>query len=207
MKRFLAALVAVAALLTGALVSTAPASAYIADPMINGYKFASTNICVGSALNQTTYPVGAMAQQWNLKTGTDVLHLDFSTNCALDGYSPSKRMVVGTYSGGVGADCVALTNQYHDSYNGFWRWTQGPGAYLNTSDPICVGSQARRNHWISLAIGWHLGLVNFDSAGWNSHVMNMTDWSVDNVPSATAGEGQKVREIYLGVFCDSGTVC
>ena len=204
MKRILTALAAVIAVL---LAGTATASAYVYDPMINGYKFWTGAVCVGSTLNQTTYPVGAMAQQWNLKTGTDVLQLDYSTDCAGDGYTPSRRMVIGTYAGGVGADCVSLVNQYHDSVNGFWRWTQSPGAYLNRSDPYCVGTQAKRNHWISLAIGWHLGLLNFQSSGWNSHVMNMTLWSIDNVPSATPGEGQKVREIYLGVFCDSGTVC
>lgn len=183
--------------------SSAPANAYIDDPMINGKKFATTAICVGSTLNQTTYPVGAAAQQYNLKIGTDVIGLTYKTDCAAAGYTPSKRMVVGTFSN-ANEGCLYFTNQQTAVYNGYFRWTNGPGVYLNTAIPSCV---TYRVHWISEGIGYLLGLINFNSSGWNSHVMNETLYSQQNVPYVTASEGQKLREVYLGVFCDSGTVC
>lgn len=204
-NRILAALVAVAALLTGLVVSTAPASAYIDDPMINGRKFASTILCVGSTLLQSTYRVGYVAQTVN--NATEELALTYSTDCAAAGYPASRRMVVGTFQNVDYPYCTLFTNQQSATYNGFQRWTNGPGMYLNTAHPGCIGTQTRRDHWISQMVIWHLGLTTLDSAGWNSHVMNQTTYSRDNVGILHYTEGVKLDEIYRGVFCDSGTVC
>jgi len=210
LRKYFVALFAAFAMVLGSFAfSAAPANAYIYDVMLNGKKFWTGKVCVGSTLNQTTYPTGAMAQGWNNVIGTDVVALDASTNCDADGYTPSTQMVIGTFSN-PNIGCLYFTNQqYNIFYNGFYRWTNKPGIYLNTgsSRGNCTDTLAHRKHWISEGIGYVLGLDNFGSAGWNSHVMNETIFSVDNVPMATAGEGQKVREIYLGVFCDQGTVC
>jgi hypothetical protein len=206
MKRLLAALVAVSALLAGAVVSTAPASAYIDDPMINGKKFATTAVCVAApGTNGAYYRVAYEAQSWNNVVGTDVLGLTYKDDCAGTGYGPSKRMVVGTYNNPT-TGCLYFTNQQTAMYNGYNRWTNGPGVYVNTAG-TCANTQAKRDHWVGEGIGYLLGLINFGSAGWNSHIMNETDYSISNITQPSASEGQKVREIYLGVFCDSGTVC
>lgn len=202
------AVIAAIAIMTSVLVAATPAQAYIYDPAINGRKFASTAVCVdGSAINGQYWRVAYIAQQWNLKAGTDVLKLDYEDDCAAAGYPPSRRMVIGTFSNVSEQGCIYLVNQQTSKYNGFDRWTNGPGAYINLAHIDCNNGQNSRDHWVSLAIGWHLGLLAHDSAGWNSRVMNQTDWSIYNVPLPTAAEGQKVREIYLGVFCDQGTVC
>lgn len=218
----LAALIAFVAILAGmatpasaqsagtiAAAVTAPTAVdYIDDPMINGKKFATSAICVGSLLNQTTYPAWAAAQQWNVQSGSGGVRLDGSTSCTTDGYGPSARMVVGTFSNPA-EGCLYFTNQQTAIYNGYNRWTNGPGVYLNTSSNFgnCVDTLAHREHWLSEGIGYLLGLINFDSSGWNSHVMNGTAYSLDNVPWATPSEGDKVWAIYNGLFCDVGSVC
>lgn len=204
MKRLLAALLAVTALLTGALVSTAPASAYIDDPYINGRKFATTHVCIGTTLLASYYRVGYVAQTIN--NGTNTLALDVSSNCAGDGYGPSARMVVGTFQNASYPYCTLFTNQQYAVYNGFWRWTNGPGLYLNTALSSCVGSQVRRDHWISQMIGFHLGLSSQDnSETWR--VMNTSDSSASTVPLPVQQEMIKLDQIYMGNFCDSGSTC
>lgn len=215
MKRLFALLVAVAALLTGALVSTAPASAYIYDPAISGWKFWSASpslspsgICVdGSAINGPYYQVAYKAQQWNVVIGNDVVALNYRTDCVAAGYPPSRRMVIGTYSNSTDGLCRLVTNTAAAEYNGFNRWTAGPGSYINTANANCIGTQARRDHQVAAAIGELLGLSVHNSSGWNSRVMNETTYSRENITSPTVVEGQKLREVYLGVFCDSGTNC
>jgi hypothetical protein len=205
MKRLLAALVAVTALLAGALVSTAPASAYINDPYINGHKFATTHVCVGTTLLASYYRVGYVAQSIN--NGTSTLSLDVSSNCAGDGYGPSARMVVGTFQNADYPYCTLFTNQQTAVYNGFERWTNGPGLYLNTAFTACVGSQVRRDHWISQMIAWHLGLTTLDNTNETWRVMNISDSSASTVPLPVQQEMIKLDQIYMGNFCDSGNVC
>jgi hypothetical protein len=204
-KRLATVLVALATLL-GIVATASPAQAYIDDPYINGRKFWSPSVCVGSALLQSYYRVGYAAQVINNQTQT--LALDYSTDCAADGYPPSRRMVVGTFQNAGYDGCIYLTNQYHDDYNGFWRWTSGPGMYLNTGLAECVSTQTRRDHWISQAIAWHLGLHTLDDTDPDDwRVMHSGAWSRDNVATVTSTEGVKLDQIYMGNFCNSGTVC
>ena len=203
MKRFLSALIAVAALLTGALASAAPASAYAPHPAdINGYRFWTGSICVdGSAINGPYYRVAYIAQQWNLRVGnTSVLALDYEDDCAAAGYPPSRRMVIGSFSNGNQQGCFLATNQGSSPYNGMNRWTQGPGIYINFAETGCINSQVRRDHTVSIAIGTALGLRIMNSTGYNSRVMNTTDFSWDNVPLPDAASGQRLWEIYTGVY-------
>jgi hypothetical protein len=202
MKRLIAALLFVLGILAATAV---PSQAYIDDPMINGRKFASTSLCVGSTLLQSYYRVGYVAQSIN--NATEELSLQYSTDCAAAGYPASRRMFVGTFQNPDYPHCTLFTNQQYATYNGFWRWTNAPGLYLNTAFSTCVSTQTRRDHWISQMMVFHLGLNSLDSAGWNSHVMNGTDFSRDNVGILSGSEGVKLDEIYRGVFCDSGTVC
>lgn len=208
MKKIFLALAAVLAFFVG---SAIPANAYIDDPYINGRKFWSTSICVGSTLLQSYYRVGYVAQSIN--NGTQSLALDYSTDCAADGYPPSRRMVVGTFQNANYPYCTLFTNQQHDVYNGMWRWTNGPGLYLNTAFTSCIGSQVRRDHWISQMIAWHLGLTTLDDAGTEQghnetwRVMNLSSSSESTVALPAQQEMIKLDQIYFGNFCDSGTVC
>ena len=212
MKRFLMAVVAIAALLTGAVVSAAPASAaptvavvsttaeYEPHPAtINGYRFWSPSICIdGSAINGPYYRVAYIAQQWNLKTSG--LALDYSDDCVADGYPPSRRMVIGMFSSNdPDQGCTLGTNLGVDFYNGMYRWTDGPGVYLK-NDPLCNGSQTRRDHLVSAAIGSTLGLKILNSSGYNSRVVNMTLWSWDNVPLPDVNSGVLLADINAGVY-------
>lgn len=203
MKKILAVLVAVATMLTGALVSTTLASAYAPHPYtINDRRFWSGSICVdGSAINGSLYRVAYQAQQWNLRVNnTSVLALDYEDDCAAAGYPPSRRMVVGMYnSSDPDAPCTVLTNDRTDFYDGMYRWTDGPGIYILNSS-LCAGSQARRDHIVAASIGIVLGLTVLNSSGYNSRIMNMTTWSWDNVTVPDTASGQLVYSIYTGYY-------
>lgn len=202
MKRFLAALVAVSALLTGILVSTTTASAVV-DPLpgttANGYRFWSPSICIdGSAINGDYYQVAYLAQQWNLAAYN--LALDYSDDCAADGYPPSRRAVIGTYYNATNNACLYLTNGAVSTVGQFNRWTAGPGIYINTAYSNCVGGQAHRDHFVTQAIGYLLGAQILNSTGYNSRIMNNTTWSIDNVTRPDVNTAALIVNIYAGIY-------
>lgn len=215
-NKIMAAIAAVAALLTvGFGVAPAQAagqtsqSATVAiPPDANGYKFWSPSICVdGSGINGAYYRVAYIAQQWNIRA-QGALSLDYSDDCVADGYPPSRRMVIGSYSNASDASCVTTTNVETEGYHGFMRWTNGPGSYINFAKPSCISSQTRRDHVVSEAIGILLGLRGLNSTGYNSRVMNGTNWSWDNVPLPDVNSGDTVFNIYSNVYClPEGTTC
>lgn len=209
MRKIFVAVMAAVASLAAVIATATPANAYIDDPMISGYKFyTGQGLCVEAPnVNGSYYRVAYIAQTYNNLIGTDVVAMNYRDNCATAGYPPSRSMGIGLFTNPDYPYCFYHTNQQTATYNGFQRWTNRPWTYINTAFSNCVSGQNRRDHSVSWAIGRHLGLVGLGSAGWNSHVMNQTQWSIDNVPLPIAQEGQKLREVYLGVFCDSGTVC
>lgn len=206
-KRFASLVLAVLAILGFGLVAATPASAAPLPPDANGYKFWSPSICVdGSAINGAYYRVGYIAQQWNLKTST--LSLDYADDCAAAGYPPSRRMVIGTYNNPNDNACLLQTNTQATYLNGMWRWTNGPGSYINIGQSACVSSQTRRDHYVSMAIGQLLGLQVLNSSGYNSRVMNSTQWSVDNVPLPDQNSANTLDAIYSYAYCQPfGTTC
>jgi hypothetical protein len=204
-NRFIALLAMLALCLGLGVVATSPASAYIDDPYINGRKFWTTSICIGTTLLPSYYRVGYVAQSIN--NNTIMPSLQVSTNCQAAGYGPSARMVVGTFQNASYPYCTLFTNQQHDVYNGYWRWTNGPGLYLNTGLPGCVSTQVQRDHWISQMIAWHLGLNTLDAGASQDRVMDIGAYSRDHVPLPIGAEYSKIDAVYLGLFCDSGTTC
>lgn len=202
MKRVISALAAFVAALGILAGGSIPAQAIEPHPpTINGARFWTGSLCVdGSAINGPYYRVGYQAQQWNLRVGnSSVLALSYQDDCAAAGYPASRRMVVGTFSN-PDKPCLLLTNAAYSTYNGMDRWTAGPGMYLNTYFASCVGSQNRRDHYVSAAIGYMLGLEHLNSSGYNSRVMNHTDWSRDNVTVADQASGDLVWSIYTGAY-------
>jgi hypothetical protein len=204
-KRLATILVALLAMF-GIAATAVPANASPPSPVANGFKFWSPSICVdGSGINGTYYRVADLAQQWNLKTST--IALNYEDDCAAAGYPPSRRMVVGTYNNPADTNCTLKTNTQSTFYNGFYRWTNGPGIYINVANPYCVGSQTRRDHMVSGSIGYLLGLGWLQSDNYNSRVMNGTEWSRENVGTPDVYSGAMLTDIYNGVYCDSGTAC
>lgn len=221
MRKFFLATVSAVAILFAGLSITEPAQATSQDTTVSqsatvaipadasGYKFWSPDICVdGSAINGSYYRVAYLAQQWNIKSGNNV-HLNYEDDCAAAGYPPSRRMVVGTFSSDTIGNCLTQTNYQTEGYHGFARWTNGPGVYINIgSGGACVQNQNYRDHIVSAAIGWLLGLKPLNSAGYNSRVMNNTTWSFNNVPLPDLNSGSTLANIYTNVYCQpSGTTC
>jgi hypothetical protein len=222
MKRILVGLLA---LLTGAVIMTAPAQAmadcggmtcwsvvttaqadaagqcYVNGPSfpteVNGCKFYTKAVCVdGSAINGTYYRVAAIAQQWNIQGNVELTYQD---DCVAAGYTPSRRMVVNTSHGGSAGSCLTWTNTQASVSQGMARWTNGPGAYVNVDNPSCVSGQTRRDHAVSMAIGWLLGASTLNSSGWASRVMYSGNFSLIGTP--TAADGGNVYQIYVGSYC------
>lgn len=223
MKRFIAALVAVAALLTGAVAVTAPAQAapdcwgmtcwspavaqnapgecnYIpALPTdVSGCKFyTGKTLCVdGSGINGAYYRVAVIAQAWNNAVGSpNTLALDYSDDCAADGYPPSRRMVIDGFYGPNNGICTTYTNTGRTiGTSSFDWWTQGPGAYIDFNSS-CVAGQAARDKTVSMAIGRHLGLTVLTSSGFTSRVMYNGSYAV-TMPDANSGA--TLYKIYTG---------
>lgn len=200
MKRILAAIVAVVALFT---ISAAPAHAVEPLPAeLSGTRFWSGSICVdGSAIDGQYYRVGYMAQQWNLRVNnTSVLALDYEDDCAAAGYPPSRRFVMGIYNNPSDPDCVTMTNVQATFYNSMWRWTNGPGIYINVGQSTCVSGQQRRDHIVAASIGKVLGFDFLNSSGYNSRVMNMTVYSWDNIAVPSTAEGALAYNLYTGLY-------
>lgn len=183
-----------------------PADAIIEPgPDVSRNKFINSVICVGSTLNPASYPVGAIAQQWNdaVNPGPDTQYiaLDFSTNCAGDGYTPSHRMTIGTFSNASYNGCLYFTNlgtvpADGDSYMNWW--TQGPGIYINTGISGCISTAFRRSHQVAAAIGYGLGLNVMTSSGYASRVM--CTCSLDTLRAPSFYDGGKAAQIYGGSF-------
>jgi len=207
----LRAFVALFALLLGLLtMGGAPAQAAVSGQPwpadTSHYKFWSKSICVdGSAINGPYYRVAYIAQQWNLKAPG--LALDYEDDCAAAGYPPSRRMVIGIYDNPSDYNCLRLTNGGADFYNGAYRWTDGPGHYINVGQPTCIQDQTHRDHIVSEAIGVLLGLRVLNSAGYNSRVMNNTEFSWLNVPLPDSYSGARLVDIYNGLYCTTGSSC
>jgi hypothetical protein len=213
MRKIFMAVVAAVAILMSGLVGTQTASAAELPPDASGYKFWSPNICVeaGNGIpdnpaDQTYYRVAYIAQQWNLRT--TILSLDYSADCAADGYPPSRRMVIGTYSNPTDTEsCMRAANVETEGLNGFARWTNGPAIYIRR-EASCASAQVYRDHAVSQAIGYLLGLKILNSSGYNSRVMNNTTWSWQNVPLPDQNSGNTLSAIYAYAYCQPfGTVC
>lgn len=188
------------------IVESATAVTAVLPPDVGGWKFWSYSVCVdGSAINGAYYRVAQLAQQWNLRA--PIMQLDYSDDCAADGYPPSRRMVVGSYNNPSDATCWRNTNNQTSTVNGMKRWTNGPAIYINFGQPSCIQGQARRDHVVSAVIGWVLGLNFLNSTGYNSRVMNMTAFSWDNVGTPDTHSGDTLNDIYGYAYCDPGTLC
>lgn len=203
MRRIIIAVLAALGVFAGAALPAA--AAMEPGPDVSRNKFVNEVICVGSTLNAASYPVAAIAQQWNTAVNSPYVDpyiaLDFSTNCAGDGYNPSHRMTIGTFSNADYNGCLYFTNlgttpAGGDSYMDYW--TQGPGIYINTGISGCVSTAFRRSHQVAAAIGYGLGLNVMTSSGYASRVM--CTCSLDTLRAPAYYDAYRVSQIYGGSF-------
>jgi hypothetical protein len=186
--------------------ATVVTPAQAAEPIpfdVRDTRFWSGKLCIdGSGINGAYYRVAYLAQQWNLRVGnTNILALNYEADCAAAGYPPSRRMVIGQYNNPDDSSCEIWTNdQYFDIHNGMRRWTNGPAIYLNLSNLTCYGSQTRRDHYVSMAIGNLLGLKEIHADIYQTRVMSGTWWAANNVPVPDATSGQRLKELYQGKY-------
>jgi hypothetical protein len=201
----LIALMAMCTLLTSAVAASETALAEWApiEADMNGRKYVGSNICVGSTLPAASYPVAAIAQQWNVvanRTDGTVLRLDYSTNCAADGYIPRQTMTIGVFNNPSHGSCFAITNDaifpYGDSNMVYWQ--SGPGVYINVGIPGCVSTAQRRAHQVAAAIGYPLGMSFQTTSNWAQRVM--CSCSINTLRSPSYAEGERVMKIYQNKY-------
>lgn len=192
----------VLASLLGLVGPFAPAAyAYPSD--MSGVMFTSRRICVEGLNSPTVFPLAEAAQQFNLRS-SGVLLLNYRENCAAAGYSSTQWFRVTAVSGSNGtSNCVTSSSRNHVTYwNGMNHWDRPPIFYTwpDNRGGACSDSVNSSAHLYSMAVGLGLGLRTVCGDAWNSRVMNCTDWSFDNVPWATATEGNRIAEIYQNVY-------
>lgn len=166
---------------------------------VSGCRFyTGKTICVdGSGINGAYYRVATIAQAWNIAVGSsNVFALDYSNDCAADGYPPSRRFVVDGYYGDP-ADCLLLTNQgTTPGPSAFKWWTQGPGVYINFNSVCATAGQTSRDKIVSMAIGYQMGLDFLHSSGWSSRVM----YGSGTVSMPDAASAHTLYLIYLNYW-------
>lgn len=206
MKKYIAALIAAIAILVGLSV---PANAtqesveatVVPTNILTSYKFWPYDpawVCVANGDNGI--PIAQAAQAWN--NASSGLYLDYSSNCVVDGYTPSTRMTIDTYNAADG-NCVKVTN---DSYavgsDGFRRYTNNPVGWVNTNAAQgCTSTAFRRAHWTSYAIGRIIGLVghrDVNDTTWDSRVMAYR--TQDTIAWAESYSGSAISGLYQGAY-------
>ena len=188
-RRLILAVVAVVAVTTASAVPANASCGYV-----NYIKFWTHSICM--AIGDTGIEAPAMAQQWNVQGG---MAIQAANNCVTAGYSPSRRFTIETYDGGNECWKVLGPNGAQPALDsgvgGWWRYTNNPVLWLNRG---CFASVAARRHYVSAGIGSVIGLASMNSSGMNSRVVNMTTWSILNVPTADPYSGDLAESIYNG---------
>lgn len=177
--------------LLGVLLAASALPAQASDaPFLNGYTFANGSVCM--AIGDSGIDAPAMAQQWNLRDaayGTGGIALTASNNCVSAGFPANRRFTIDTYVGST-SRCIILTDKYSNAFDpagdatpvdGNWQYDDNPIIWANRN---CYSTYAAMHHYVSAAIGQVMGLAQLNSATYNSRVVNMTAWSIRNVPTA-----------------------
>ena len=196
-RRAAVVFMAVGILLTSTVITSSPALAYPDIPSdMNRNKYPSGSVCVGSTLNSTSYPVGAIAQQWNV--AVPPLALSFHATCTGVG----SKMTVGVFNNPSYNSCLAFTNTETfpvlDETSQMNYWQYGVGVYINVGIPGCVSTAQRRGHQIAAGIGYALGLKILTTSGYANRVM--CTCSLDTLRAPDSTSASRVWEIYIGKY-------
>jgi hypothetical protein len=209
-KRIILALVASLAVLIG---GTLPASAAPGFPVTH-WRFWSSDICM--AIGDTSLNAGAIAAKWNAQS---IVNIHTANNCVTAGYPPSRRFTIDTINRPYDACAFAAdingymltpgTGDGNDNPNNpdlEYLYSNNPRAYVNTNSK-CVDDHTNvRIHYVSMAIGMVLGLDSTNSTGYNSRVMNLTDYSLHNIPYPDANSGGLLNLLYTQ-YCNEDPRC
>lgn len=192
--------IAFALALLGVLVSASVLPANASDaPFLNSFKFASANVCM--AIGDTGLNSPALAQQWNLRDN-GVIALTAANNCVTAGFPGNRRFTIDAYNGST-SRCIILTDRTGDAFdpagdatavNGHWQYDNNPIIWVNRN---CYSTFAARDHYVSAAIGYVMGLAQLNSSAYNSRVMNMTAWSIRNATVADQYSAAILHRLYF----------
>jgi hypothetical protein len=165
---------------------------------VNRVKYNGSAICVGSTLRSDLYPVGAIAQQWNVAVNGryPAIALTYKTTC-----SPYEQsMTVGVFNNPNYGACIAFTNTetFPSGESNISYWQHGLGIYLNVGIPGCVSTAQRRSHQIAAGIGYALGLRIMTTPGYASRIMCTCSTDTLRAPDSTSA--YRVWQIYNGVY-------
>lgn len=210
MKRiFLALFAALAVLVAGTL----PASA-VQQP-VTWWRFWSPEICM--KIGDTSLNAGSIAAEWNQRSG-GVLKIVSANNCVTAGYPPSRRFTISTISN-ANMPCAYVANidgyqllPNRDGNNmgganeGTYLYSNNPRAYVNYHSHCSGVYPAYVQHMTSAAVGGILGLAQTNSSGYNSRVMNMTTYSIENVYRPDKNSGALLNRMYSG-GCNASPDC
>ena len=166
---------------------------------VNRVKYNGSAVCVGSTLRSDLYPVGAIAQQWNLgvnyRSGNDIA-LTYKTTC-----SPYEQsMSVGVFNNPNYGACLAFTNldTFPSGESNMSYWQHNVGIYLNVGIPGCISTAQRRSHQIAAGIGYALGLQIMRTSAYSDRVM--CTCTTDTIRSPDPTSTYRVWQIYNGVY-------
>jgi hypothetical protein len=187
LRRLLLAVVAVVAMTTA---SAVPANASC-GPLVDSRKFWTSSVCM--AIGDTGIEAPYLAQQWNIRAGW---RIQAANNCVTAGYPPSRRFTIDTYYSANGP-CWYILGP-NGGTGPWWNYTNNPVLWMNLRCMAGYPGSIQARHYVSAGIGNIMGMGVLGSSGYNSRVMNMTDWSVLNVPVATTYDGSVGEMIYNG---------
>lgn len=209
MRRIILALVASLAVLIG---GTLPASA--APLPVTHWRFWSGDICM--AIGDTNLNAGYIAGKWSAVSGYKV-NIRAANNCVTLGYPPSRRFTLDTISKQY-EPCAFVTNidgyslqpnrdgnKNPNNADGEYLYSNNPRAYVNVN-PSCQYWPDFRAHFASQAVGKLLGLDDTNSSGYNSRVMNNTQYSIVNIEWPDNPSGALLSQLYAG-HCNSSPDC
>lgn len=168
---------------------------------VNRVKYNGSAVCVGSTLRSDLYPVGAIAQQWNVAVNSNyptdpAIALTYKTTC-----SPyAQAMTVGVFNNPNYGACIAFTNTetFPSGESNISYWQHNLGIYLNVGIPGCVSTAQRRSHQIAAGIGYALGLKVVTTSAYANRVM--CTCSTDTLRAPDPYSAYRVWEIYNGVY-------
>lgn len=209
MRRIILALAASLAVL---IAGTLPASA--APLPVTHWRFWTGDICM--AIGDTNLNAGYIAGKWSAVSGYK-LNIRAANNCVTLGYPPSRRFTLDTISKQY-EPCAFVTNidgytllpnrDGNDNPNNpdlEYLYSNNPRAYVNVH-PSCQYWPDFRAHFASQAVGKLLGLMDTNSSGYNSRVMNNTQYSIINIEWPDNPSGTLLSQVYSG-HCNSSPDC
>jgi hypothetical protein len=210
MRRLLLAFLATVAVMVA---GTLPAAA--APLPVTHWRHYTGDICM--AIGDVNLNSGYIAGKWSAVSGYKV-NIRSANNCVTLGYPPSRRFTLDTISRQYEA-CAFVTNidgtmlipnrdgnlNPNNPSSGEYLYSNNPRAWVNTHSS-CAYWPDFRAHFASQAVGLLLGLDKTNSSGYDSRVMNNTQYSINNIEWPDNPSGSLLNFLYSGK-CNASPDC